>query len=80
MEEFDDDETTPIDWQKKYFELKKNFDRLDRHNDVLYRVYHAARLYTKATNNPDYLRFMIDELFARVQEVETFENGLKNDS
>ena len=78
MEEFDD-ETTPIDWQNKYFELKKNFDKLDRHNDALYRVYHAARLYVKATNNPEYFRFMLDELMARIQEVEAFENELKND-
>ena len=77
MEEFDDDEITPIDWQKKYFELKRNYDALDRHNDVLYRVYHAAKLYVKATNNPEYSRFMLDELMCRIQEVEAFENGLK---
>ena len=32
-----------MDWEEKYNHLKKNFDLLDKHNDVLYRVFHAAR-------------------------------------
>ena len=79
MDQFGDDENTPIDWKYKYYDLKNNFDKLDRHNDVLYRVYHAARLYTKATDNPQYFKFMLDELISRIQEVEEFENGLKKD-
>jgi len=78
--EFDDDEVTPIeDWREKYRKLKVNFDRLDRHNDLLYRVVHAAKLYVKATDNPNYFQFMRDELIARLTDLENYEKGLKND-
>lgn len=77
--DYEDDEVTPVneDWEDKYRKLKINFDRLDKYNDVLHRVYHAARLYVKATNNPDHFKFMLEELICRIQEVESFENGLK---
>lgn len=76
--EFDDDEVAPIeDWREKYRKLKVNFNRLDRHNDLLYRIAHAAKLYVKATDNPSYFQFMRDELLACLLELEDYEKGLK---
>ena len=77
--DYEDDEVTPVDedWEDKYRKLKINFDRLDRHNDMLYRIAHAAKLYVKATDNPNYFQFMRDELIARLAELETYEKGLK---
>lgn len=77
--DYEDDEATPVneDWEDKYRKLKVNFDRLDRHNDLLYRIAHAAKLYVKATNNPNYFQFMRDELLARLLELEDYEKGLK---
>ena len=77
--DYEDDEVTPVneDWEDKYRKLKVNFDRLDRHNDMLYRIAHAAKLYVKATDNPNYFQFMRDELIARLDELETYEKGLK---
>ena len=76
--QFDDDEVTPIeDWHEKYRKLKINFDRLDRHNDLLYRIAHAAKLYVKATDNPNYFQFMRDELLARLTELDSYETCLK---
>ena len=77
--DYEDDEVTPVDedWEEKYRKLKINFDRLDRHNDLLYRIVHAAKLYVKATDNPNYFQFMRDELIARLTELETYEKGLK---
>lgn len=79
--DYEDDEVTPVeeDWHEKYRKLKKNFDRLDKYNDVLYRVYHAAKLYVKATDNPNYFQFMRDELVCRIEELEEYEKGLKNE-
>jgi len=77
--DYEDDEVTPVneDWEDKYRKLKVNFDRLDRHNDLLYRIAHAAKLYVKATDNPNYFQFMRDELLARLLELEDYEKGLK---
>jgi len=77
--DYEDDEVTPVeeDWEDKYRKLKINFDRLDRHNDLLYRIAHAAKLYVKATDNPNYFQFMRDELLVRLLELEDYEKGLK---
>jgi len=73
------DEAMPLDetWEEKYRKLKINFDRLDRHNDLLYRIAHAAKLYVKATDNPNYFQFMRDELLARLTELDSYETCLK---
>jgi len=77
--DYEDDEVTPVeeDWEDKYRKLKINFDRLDRHNDLLHRIAHAAKLYVKATDNPNYFQFMRDELLVRLLELEDYEKGLK---
>lgn len=79
--DYEYDEAIPLDetWEEKYRKLKINFDRLDRHNDLLYRVYRASRLYVKSDSNPNYLQFMRDELIACLAELEAYEKGLKND-
>lgn len=79
-DDFDDDEVTVAedDWKEQYRKLKINFDRLDKHNDLLYRVYQAAKLYVKATDNPSHFQFMREDLVARLREVEGYEKGLKN--
>ena len=65
MDELDDDEITPIDWENKYKQLKKNFDALDRHNDVLYRVYVAGRRLRNAKGTfSDYLIEDFSKLYA----------------
>ena len=63
------------DWQEKYEHLKKNFDELDRYNDVLYRVYVAG---CKLRGAKDLLSdHLIDDFFATLEEVKSFENKLK---
>ena len=67
------------DWKKKYEELKVNFDRLDRHNDVLYRCYHAARSLRNSGYDGEFIGEVTKDLFASINDVELFEKGLKND-
>ena len=61
-------------WKKKYEDLKINFDRLDRHNDVLYRLFVAA----KNVRNKGFKETSKD-LFTAISDVENFERDLKND-
>jgi hypothetical protein len=77
MDELEDDEITPIDWESKYKQLKKNFDALDRHNDVLYRAYVAGRRLRNAKGT--FSDYLIEDFFATLEEVEKFENDLKKD-
>ena len=64
-------------WKKKYEELKINFDRLDRHNDVLYRCYYAARSLRNSGYDGEFIGEVTKDLFASIKDVELFENGLK---
>ncbi len=67
------------DWKKKYEELKINFDRLDRHNDVLYRCYRAARSLRNSGYDGEFIGEATKELFGSIKDVEIFESKLKND-
>jgi len=67
------------DWKKKYEELKINFDRLDRHNDVLYRCYRAARALRDSGYNGEFIGEVTKDLFISITDVEIFESKLKND-
>jgi|694.fasta_scaffold93755_2 hypothetical protein len=66
-------------WKKKYEDLKNNFDRLDRHNDVLYRLFVAARKLRNNGHDRDIIAEASQELFAAIGDVENFERNLKND-
>lgn len=66
-------------WKKKYENLKINFDRLDRHNDVLYRCFFAAKNLRNSGCNGEFTPEAFLELFAAIRDVETFEKDLKND-
>lgn len=68
-----------MDWEKKYHDLKKNFDLLDRHNDVLYRVYHAARSLRNSGYSDEFIEKATKDLFTSITDVEIFESKLKND-
>jgi len=67
------------DWKKKYEKLKVNFDRLDRHNDVLYRCFLAARSLRNSGYDGEFIGEVTKELFASIRDVEIFESKLKND-
>lgn len=66
-------------WKKKYEDLKINFDRLDRHNDVLYRCFLAARKLRNTGHDRDIIAEASRELFAAIGDVENFEENLKNE-
>lgn len=65
-------------WKKKYEKLKINFDRLDRHNDVLYRCFLAARKLRNTGHDRDIIAEASRELFAAIRDIETFEKELKD--
>lgn len=54
---------------KKYDNLLVNFKNLDRYNDVLYRLYHAARKLRNGSNDSQ-------QLFNAIEEVERYEREL----
>ena len=64
-------------WKKKYEDLKNNFDRLDRHNDVLYRCYQAARSLRDSGYDGQLVGDATKELFSSIKDIEIFENNLK---
>ena len=66
-------------WKQKYEDLKINFDRLDRHNDVLYRLFVAARKLRNIGHDRDLIGEASRELFTTIQDIERFEKELKND-
>lgn len=66
-------------WKQKYEKLKINFDRLDRHNDVLYRLFIAARKLRNVGHDRDIIAEASQELFTAIGDVENFERDLKND-
>jgi len=68
-----------MDWEKKYHALKKNFDLLDRHNDVLYRVFHAARSLRNSGYDGEFIGDVTSDLFRAIRDVEQYEKELKND-
>lgn len=68
-----------MDWEKKYHDLKKNFDLLDRHNDVLYRVFHTARALRNSGYDGEFIGDVTADLFRAIRDVEQYEKGLKND-
>ena len=66
-------------WKKKYEDLKINFDRLDRHNDVLYRCFLAARKLRNSGYDGEFIGEVTRELFTAIRDIENFEKELKND-
>ena len=66
-----------MDWEEKYNNLKKNFDLLDKHNDVLYRVFHAARSLRNGGCDGEFIGDATKELFNAIRDVEKYEKGLK---
>ena len=66
-------------WKQKYEDLKINFDRLDRHNDMLYRLFVAARKLRNIGHDRDLIGEASRELFTTIQDIERFENEVKND-
>jgi len=70
---------TKENWKKKYEALKKNFDRLDRHNDVLYRCFVAARRLLDSGYDGEFISEATKELFNSIKDIENFEKDLKND-
>lgn len=66
-------------WKKKYENLKINFDRLDRHNDVLYRCFLAARKLRNTGHDRDIIAEASRELFTAIRDIENFEKDLKNE-
>ena len=66
-------------WKKKYEDLKKNFDRLDKHNDVLYRCFVAVRKLLDSGYDGEFISEATKELFNSIKDIENFEKDLKND-
>lgn len=67
----------PDDWEDKYNKLKKNFDILDRYNDVLYKAYRSAYNYVQGAANDKPSSLALDELEIRLQDVRKFEDTLQ---
>lgn len=65
-------------WKKKYEDLKINFDRLDRYNDVLYRCYRSARSLRNSGYDGEFIEDATKDLFVSVRDVENFEKELKD--
>jgi len=66
------------DWKNKYDNLKINFDRLDRYNDVLYRCYFAAKRLRNSGYDGEFIGEPTKELFEAIKLIENFEKDLKN--
>jgi hypothetical protein len=64
-------------WKEKYEDLLVNFKALDRHNDVLYRAYNAARVFMESVPYGSCSSLARDQLEIRLQEVANFEKNLK---
>ena len=61
---------------KKYDDLLVNFKDLDRYNDVLYRLYHAARRLRNSGYDGPFIGEVTEELYSCIAGVERYEREL----
>lgn len=64
------------DWQKKYDNLLLNFKKLDKYNDVLYRLFHSARSLRNSGYDGEFIGDVTKDLFSAIAEVERHEREL----
>jgi hypothetical protein len=64
------------EYVEKYDKLLVNFKDLDRYNDVLYRLYHAARRLRNSGYDGPFIGEVTEELYSCIAGVERYEREL----
>jgi hypothetical protein len=64
------------EYAEKYDKLLVNFKDLDRYNDVLYRLYHAARRLRNSGYDGPFIGEVTEELYSCIAGVERYEREL----
>jgi hypothetical protein len=64
------------EYLKKYDDLLINFKDLDKYNDVLYRLYHAARRLRNSGYDGPFIGEVTEELYNCISGVEQYEREL----